>query len=109
MGEYDHILSKSDLFFTFPAGEYERSGFAVILHKNLESAEFTYSKHGKLTLHSLTANRVLEMSVKLKFKCARFKRKHCFALVVLNRFPNCFYPGLFTRCHLYHKTLVLLC
>ena len=30
------------------------------------------------------------------------KNKHCFALVVLNQFPVCFYEGLFTQCDLYH-------
>ena len=78
-----------------------------ILHKNLESAEFTYNKYGKPTLHSLTANHVIEMSVKVRFKWVRFKKKHCFALVVLNRSPICFYQGLFTRCDLYHR--ILLC
>ena len=34
------------------------------------------------------------------------KRKHCFALVVLNWFPTCFYQGLFTRCDLYHTILL---
>ena len=56
--------------------------------------------------YSLIANHVLEMSVKLKFKCVCFKKKHCFALVVLNRFSICFYQGLFTRCHLYHRILL---
>ena len=77
------------------------------LHKNLESAEFTYNKHGKPTLHSLIANHVLKVSVKLKFKCVRFRKKHWFALVALSRFPICFYQGLFTRCDLYHR--ILLC
>ena len=53
----------------------------VILHGNLESAEFTNKKHGKPTLHSLIANHVLEISVKLEFQCVRFEKKHCFALV----------------------------
>ena len=60
------------------------------LHKNLESAKFTNKRHGKPTLHSVIANYVLEMSVKLKFQCARFEKKHCFALVVLNWFTICF-------------------
>ena len=34
----------------------------------LESAEFTNKKHGKPTLHSLIANHVSEMSLKLKFQ-----------------------------------------
>ena len=76
----------------------------AILYKNLESAKFTYNKHGKPTPHSLIANRVLEMSVKLKFKCVVLKR-NCFVLVVLNRFPVYFYQGLFTRCNLYHRIL----
>ena len=64
----------------------------VILHKNLESAEFTNKKHGKPTLHSLLyiANHVLQMSAKLKFQCVHVKKKNCFALVVLNWFPICF-------------------
>ena len=46
------------------------------------------------------------MSVKLKFKCVYLKKKaHCFALVALNRFPTCFYQGLFARCNLYHRIL----
>ena len=44
----------------------------------------------------------LQMSVKLKFQCVRFEKKHCFTLVVLNWFPICFYQGLFIRCNLYH-------
>ena len=63
----------------------------VILHKNLESTEFTNKKHGKPTLHSLIAKHVLEMSVKLKFQCVRSEKKHCFAVVVLSWFPACFY------------------
>ena len=72
--------------------KYEKSGFTEqsILHKNLESAELTNKKHGKPTLHSLIANHVLQMSVKLKFQCVRFERNHCFALVVLNMFPFLF-------------------
>ena len=54
----------------------------VILHKSLDSVEFTNKKHGKPILHSLIANHVLEMSVKLKFQCVRFEKKHCFALVL---------------------------
>ena len=46
------------------------------------------------------------MSVKLKFKCVCFKEKHCFALVVLNRFLVCFYQGLFTRCDFCHTILL---
>ena len=51
-----------------------------------ESAELTNKKKGKPTLHSLIANHVLEMSVKLKVHCVHFNR-HRFALVILNRFP----------------------
>ena len=61
----------------------------LILYKNLESAEFTNKKYGKPTLDSLVANHVLEMSVKLKFQCVRFEKKHCF-LLFLNLFPICF-------------------
>ena len=56
----------------------------VILHKNLESTEFINKKHGKVPLHSLLANHMLELSVKLKFQLVRFEKKHCFAVVVLN-------------------------
>ena len=80
----------------------------MILHKNLESAEFTDKKHGKPTLHSLIAHHVLRMSVKLKFQRVHFEKKHCFALVVLKWFPVCFYQGMFTRCDLYH-TIILHC
>ena len=72
------------------------------LHKNLDNAEFTNKKHEKPTLHSVTANHVLEMSVKLKFQCIPFEKKRCFALVVLNWFPICFYQGLFTQSYLYY-------
>ena len=59
--------------------------------KNIETVEFTNRKHGKLTLHSLIANHVLEMSVKIKFQCLHFeKKKHCLALMVVNWFPICF-------------------
>ena len=75
----------------------------VILHKKLENAKLTNKKHGKPTLHSLMANHVLEMSVKPKFQCSRFKTKHCFALAVLKQFRICFCQGLFTRCGLYHR------
>ena len=40
-------------------------------------------------------------------QCVCFKKKYCFDLVVLNRFPICFCQGLFTRCDLYHR--ILLC
>ena len=107
MGRYDHILSKHDLFLKFPVGEKlkRRLWKTVVLHKNLESVEFTNMKHGKPILHSLIANHVPEMSVKLKFKCVRLKKKYCFALVVLNRFAIFFYKGLFISCDLYHSML----
>ena len=40
----------------------------------------------------MIANHVLEVSVncKLESQCVRFKKTHCFALVVLNQFPICF-------------------
>ena len=76
------------------------------LHKNLESTECSNKKHEKPTLHSLIANHVLEMSIKLKFQCVCLKKKHRFALVALNMFPICFYQGLFTRCDLYHRMLL---
>ena len=59
--------------------------------KNLVSVEFTDKNHGKPTLHSLIAQHVLEMSVKLIFQYERFEKKHCFALMVLNSFLICFY------------------
>ena len=70
----------------------KKSGFekTVILRENLENAEFANNRHVKPTLHSLIANHVLRISVKLKFQCVRLK-KHCFALVILNRFPICIY------------------
>ena len=43
---------------------------------------------------------------KLKFQCIRFEKKHCFALVVLNWLPSCFYSGMFTPCDLYHTILL---
>ena len=54
MDEYDHILSKYDLFFMFVVEKYEKSGFSKqsFLQKSLESAKFT-------TLHSLIAEHVL--------------------------------------------------
>ena len=56
-------------------------------------------------LHSLIANHVLEMSMKLKFQC-RLEKNHFFGLVVLNPFPICFSRGLFPRCDLYHRILL---
>ena len=58
--------------------------------KNLESAKFTNNKHKKPTLYSVIAKHVLEMPIKLKFQCERFEKNQCFALEVLNWFPNCF-------------------
>ena len=86
----------------------EKSGLTKqsFLHKNLECAKFTSRKYVKPTLHSLIANHVLEMSVKLKFQCVRFEKKHRFALVVSNWFPICFYQGLLTRCDLHHTILL---
>ena len=55
-----------------------------MLHKNLESAEFSNMKHGKLTLPSLLANHVLEVSARLKFQCVGVEKKRRFARVVLN-------------------------
>ena len=77
-----------------------------MLHKNAKSTKFTNKKHRKPTLHSPIANHVLEMSVKLNLQYVRFKKKHCFALMVLNRFPICFYQGLFTPCNLYHRIVL---
>ena len=54
----------------------------------------------------MIANNVPEMSVKLKFQIARFEKKHCFALVVLNWFPIRFYQGLFTRCDFCNTVLL---
>ena len=49
------IVSKYDLFLTFPVGEIWKIRLykTVILHKNLECAEFTHNKYGNRTLHSL--------------------------------------------------------
>ena len=63
----------------------------IFAKKNLVSVEFTNKNHGKPTLHSLIAQHVLEMSVKLIFQYERFEKKHCFALMVLNSFLICFY------------------
>ena len=79
----------------------------VILHENLESAEFSNRKGQKPTLHLWIANHMLEMSTKLKFQCVRFRKEALFSLVVLNQFLVCFYRGLFTRCDLYLG--ILLC
>ena len=96
----DMIIFYPDMiyFLLFQLEKYEKSGFAkqsccINIWKGPNSPT---TKHGKPTLHSLIANHVLEMSAKLKFKCERFKKKQCFALVVLNGFPICFYQGLFT-------------
>ena len=76
------------------------------LRKNVEKAEFTDKKRGKLTLHSLIANHVLEMSVKFKFQCVRLKLEASFAMVLFSWFSICFPSGLFTRCDLYHTILL---
>ena len=85
---------------TIPSYRKRKSCFLLVftvrreqsfLHKNLESAEITNKKYGKPTLHSPIANHVLEMSIKLKFQCVCFEKRHCFALLVLNWFPICFY------------------
>ena len=80
-------------FWCFQLEKYEKFGFIKqsFLHKNIESAEFTNKKNEKPTLHSLIANHVLEVSVKLKFQLVRFEKEHCFGLVVLNCFLICFY------------------
>ena len=39
-------------------------------------------------------------------RCVLVEEKHCFALVIFNWFPICFYYGLFTRCDLYHTILL---
>ena len=54
------------------------------LQKHLESAEFTNKKHRKPTLYSLTAEHVLEMSIKRELQCVCFGKQQCFALLVLN-------------------------
>ena len=86
ISKWEDILSKYDLFLMFVVGQILKIGFTKqsFLHKNLVSAEFTNKEHGKPTLHSLIANHVLEMSVKLTFQCACFEKKHCFALVVFS-------------------------
>ena len=74
----------------------------IFAKKNHEGAKFTNKKHEKSTLRSLKAKHLLEMSIKLKLQCERFEKNHCFALMVLNWFPICFYQGLFRRYDLYH-------
>ena len=87
MGGHDHILPKDDLIFVFVVETYEKSGFAKqsFLQKNTKCQihqQETREGHAK---------HVLEMSIKLRFQCERFKKKQCFALMVLNWFPICFY------------------
>ena len=102
-------------FCRFQSEKDENSGSAKqsFCIKKLESAEFTNMKHGKPIPHSLIANHVLEVSVKLKFQCVRLKR--FFALFCsggfessggLNRFVICFYQCLITPCDLYHSMLL---
>ena len=93
MGEYDHILSKYDLFLCLQQEKYEKSGFSKqsFYIKILKMPNSLTKKHWKHTLYSLTANHVLEMSVELKFQCVCFEKKHCFAPVALNWFSICFY------------------
>ena len=80
----------------------------TLQNKNLENAKFANKKHGKLTLNSLKANHVPETSIKLKFQYVRFKKKRCFAIVVLNPFHVCLHQGLFARCDL-HCRILLYC
>ena len=77
-------LSKYDLFFMFVVREIQKIRLfqTVIFLKNLEHAEPTNKNHGKPTPHSLIANHVLEMSVKLNFLCERFEKKQSFAMIV---------------------------
>ena len=89
MGGYDHVLSKYDLYLTFPVREMKNIWLCSHFANNLESAELTIKNHEKLTLDSLIAYHVLEMSVKLKFQCVRFRKKHFFKI----RFES-----VFTRC-----------
>ena len=109
MGGYNHILSKYDLFFDVSSLKnmkkqaLQNSHFA---QKSRQRRISTDKIHGKPAMHSLITNHVLKMSVKLTFQCVRRKKKHCFALVVLNRFSICFHQGLFTRCDLYHMMLL---
>ena len=104
MGGYDHILSKYGRFLTFPVGEIWKIGLCktVTLRKNLQNAEFTYIKHGKPTLHSLIANHVLEMFVKLGFNCIRLKRN----TVLLWWFWTCF-PFVFIKACSHDATCIL--
>ena len=76
------------------------------MHKNLESAEFPYNKNWKPTLHSLIANHVLEMSVKLKSKCVRLTRNIALFWWFESVSYICFYQGLFTKCDLDHMILL---
>ena len=76
-----------------------------LAQKNLESAEFTNKKHGKPTLHSMIANHVLEVSVKLESQCVRFEE----ALFCSGGFESVsylFYQALFTRWDLHHRILL---
>ena len=73
--------------------------------KKSRKRKLTYNKHRKPTLHSLIADHVLEMSVNSNSSVYVLKRS-IFALVILNRFPICFFQGLFTQCDLYHRIIL---
>ena len=64
---------------------------------------FTYKKHRKPALHFLTADHVLEISVKLKFQCVRFEKK---ALFCSGGVELASYLFLFTRWNVYHMILL---
>ena len=99
MGEYDHILSKYDLFLCLQQEKTKNPAFPSSHFKNLESSEFTNKKYRKTTIHSLIANHVLKMSVKLKFQCVyMYVLKE--ALLCSGGFElvtYLFYQSLFTR------------
>ena len=64
MGDYDHILSKYNLFSFAVVREIQKIRLCqtvIFAKKNLESSELTNKKHEKPTLHSLIADSVLEM------------------------------------------------
>ena len=87
--------------------KYEKSGFAKesFCTKISKVPNFPNKKHKKPTLHSLIANHVLKMSIKLKFHCLCFKNEALFCSGGFESVPTCLYQGLFTRCDLYRTIL----
>ena len=64
-------------FRRFQLRKYEKPDFAKqsFFHKKYRIHQ---QEHEKPTLHSLIANHVLEISIKLKFQCVRFKKEALF-------------------------------